>query len=226
MWTNSISFTICPLKFEFYRKPNGDFNYTEMVNELFVKELEKYQLEDTFVDIYKLQIKKMLGNITKEQKNENALIKKQLTELKTKKEKLEERFAFGEITQEMYIKFNNKIAADIASLEPDFDMDEKTISNFESRIDKALDFSCNIQKYWLLAKVENKKQIQKLVFPDGLILDTKNRQYLTSNVNKLFVLSRSFTDECRGMKKGLSTQKSEKSSTVAGTRVELVTSGL
>ena len=107
-----------------------------------------------------------------------------------------------------------------------FDMDEKTISNFESRIDKALDFSCNIQKYWLLAKVENKKQIQKLVFPDGLILDTKNRQYLTSNVNKLFVLSRSFTDECRGMKKGLSTQKSEKSSTVAGTRVELVTSGL
>ena len=96
-----------------------------------------------------------------------------------------------------------------------FDMDEKTISNFESRIDKALDFSCNIQKYWLLAKVENKKQIQKLVFPDGLILDTKNRQYLTSNVNKLFVLSRSFTDECRGMKKGLSTQKSEKSSTLA-----------
>ena len=107
-----------------------------------------------------------------------------------------------------------------------FDMDEKTISNFESRIDKALDFSCNIQKYWLLAKVENKKQIQKLVFPDGLILDTKNRQYLTSNVNKLFVLNRSFTDECRGVKKGLSTQKSEKSSTVAGTRVELVTSGL
>ncbi len=195
-------------------------------HELFVKEMEKYKLEDTFVYIYKLQIKKMLGNITKEQKNENTLLKKQLTELKTKKEKLEERFAFGEITQEMYIKFNNKIAADIAALEPDFDMDEKTISNFESMIDKAVDFSRNMQKYWLLAKVENKKQIQKLVFPDGLILDTKKRQYLTSNINKLFVLSCSFLNEYEVNEKGLSTPKSEKSSTVAGTRVELVTSGL
>ena len=195
-------------------------------HELFVKELEKYQLEDTFVDIYKLQIKKMLGNITKEQKNENALIKKQLTELKTKKEKLEERFAFGEISEEMYMKFNAKIDADIVSLEPVFDMDEKTISNFDNKIDKAVDFSCNIQKYWLLAKVENKKQIQKLVFPDGLILDTKKRQYLTSKVNELFVLNCSFSDEYRVEQKGLSTQKSEKSSTVAGTRVELVTSGL
>lgn len=126
----------------------------------------------------------------------------------------------------MYIKFNNKIAADIAALEPDFDMDEKTISNFESMIDKAVDFSRNMQKYWLLARVENKKQIQKLVFPDGLILDTKNRQYLTSNTNELFVLNRSFLNEYEVDEKGLSTQKSEKSSTVAGTRVELVTSGL
>lgn len=195
-------------------------------HDLFVQQLALYQLDENFKEVYKLQINKMLGNITKEQKNESALVRKQLTELKTKKEKLEERFAYGEISEDMYLKFNTKINADIAALEPDFDVDEKAISNFENRVGKAVDFSCNIQKYWLLGSVDNKKKIQKLVFPEGLILDTKNRQYLTSKVNELFALNASFTDEYRGKERGLSTQKSEKSSTVAGTRVELVTSGL
>ena len=59
-------------------------------HDLYVKELAKYQLEDAFVDVYKLQIKKVLGNITKEQKNEGPLVRKELTELRTKRDKLEE----------------------------------------------------------------------------------------------------------------------------------------
>ena len=110
-------------------------------HDLFVQQLSMYQLDDSFSEIYKFQIKKMLGNITKEQKNEDALVKKQLTELKNKKEKLEERFAFGEITEDMYSKFNTKITADIAALEPNLDIDEKSISNFAERVDKAVDFS-------------------------------------------------------------------------------------
>ena len=195
-------------------------------HDLFVQQLSMYQLDDSFSEIYKFQIKKMLGNITKEQKNEDALVKKQLTELKNKKEKLEERFAFGEITEDMYSKFNTKITADIAALEPNLDIDEKSISNFAERVDKAVDFSCNIHNYWMLANVDNKKRIQKLVFPNGLILDAKNRQYLTSKVNELFVVNTSFSNEYMGKEKGLITDKSDKSSTVAGTRVELVTSGL
>lgn len=92
-----------------------------------------YQMKDNFSDIYKLQIKKMLGNISKEKKNESALVKKQLSELKNKKDKFEERFAYGEKSEEMYMKLNTKIMAEIAELKPDFDMDEKTISNFQSQ---------------------------------------------------------------------------------------------
>lgn len=102
-------------------------------HDLFVQQLAMYQMKDNFSDIYKLQIKKMLGNISKEKKNESALVKKQLSELKNKKDKLEERFAYGEKSEEMYMKFNTKIMAEIAELKPDFDMDEKTISNFQSQ---------------------------------------------------------------------------------------------
>ena len=33
----------------------------------------------------------------------------------------------------MYLEFNIKITADIAALEPNFDVDEKVISNFRSQ---------------------------------------------------------------------------------------------
>ena len=51
-----------------YKKLTSDYVKVEKLGEreILVKELEKYELEDTYVDLYKLQIKKMLGNITKE----------------------------------------------------------------------------------------------------------------------------------------------------------------
>lgn len=51
-------------------------------------------------------------------------------------------------------------------------------------------------------------------------------EYLTSKTNKSFSLNATLSIRYKGKGKGLSTKKSEKSSTVAGTRVELVTSGL
>jgi len=53
---------------------------------------------------------------------------------------------------------------------------------------KALSFIQNISKYWLSTSVLNKERIQKLLFPQGLILDVEKRQYLTSEVNTLFML--------------------------------------
>lgn len=53
---------------------------------------------------------------------------------------------------------------------------------------KALSFIQNISKYWLSTSVLNKERIQKLLFPQGLTLDVEKRQYLTSEVNTLFML--------------------------------------
>jgi hypothetical protein len=46
-----------------------------------------------------------------------------------------------------------------------------------------------------------KVRLQKLIFPDGLILDIKNRSYLTKNINKLFQLIVSISDNLEGNKK-------------------------
>ena len=193
-------------------------------HDLFIQQLSTFQMDEIFSDIYKLQIKKILGNITNEKKNEGNLVKKQLTELKNKKEKLEERHAYGEINDDMYSKYYAKITAEIAELMSNNVIDEKSISNLQSKVEKSIDFTRNIQKYWLLGSVDKKKRIQKLVFPDGLILDARNRQYLTSKTNKLFTLNHSLSNEYGIKEKGLITNKSDKSSTVARPRIELGTS--
>jgi len=79
-----------------------------------------------------------------------------------------------------------------------------------------IDFSQNASKYWVSANLDNKRRIQKLVFPAGLVIDTAKRQYLTSNVNVLFVAKRSFSRHPEAENKKLPTEISEESG-LAGT---------
>jgi hypothetical protein len=53
-------------------------------------------------------------------------------------------------------------------------------------LDKVIDFSQATTKYWVSGNLNVKKTIQNFLFPDGLVLDTEKRQYLTSKVNSLF----------------------------------------
>lgn len=54
------------------------------------------------------------------------------------------------------------------------------------------------------------------MFPEGLRVDTQNRQYLTSKVNILFSVKRSFSNEKEDTKKGLPIKSDEESCLVAG----------
>jgi len=55
-----------------------------------------------------------------------------------------------------------------------------------------------------------------LVFPEGIFVDTKNRTYLTSNVNSLFLAKSEFMRTSGGINKKLPIKSDEESSLVAG----------
>jgi len=63
--------------------------------------------------------------------------------------------------------------------------------------------SQNICKYSASGSLSVKKTIQNIVFPDGLLLDTEKRQYLSSKVNSLFSLKRYFIGTSGGKKEKL-----------------------
>ena len=55
-----------------------------------------------------------------------------------------------------------------------------------------------------------------MVFPEGIVVDTKNRRYLTSKVNSLFLLKSRFIGDYEGVNKKLPTKNDEESYLVAG----------
>ena len=56
-----------------------------------------------------------------------------------------------------------------------------------------------------------------MVFPEGIVIDTKNREYLTSKVNSLFLAKSQFKRTSEGTNKKLPIKSDEESHLVAGT---------
>ena len=81
-------------------------------------------------------------------------------------------------------------------------------------IEKSIEISQDINNYWQLGDLEEKRKIQKLVFPEGIVVDTTNRTYLTSKVNSLFLAKSQFKRTSEGVNKKLPINSDEESSLV------------
>ncbi len=57
-------------------------------------------------------------------------------------------------------------------------------------------------KYFRNRNLETKRRVQKMVFPVGIVINTKKRQYITSKVNALFSVKREFKKASQGKIKG------------------------
>ena len=94
------------------------------------------------------------------------------------------------------------------------------ISNLESLLKKALEKLENLSKIWNSGELEEKRALQKTLFPEGIFYDAKNNQYLTKNTNQFIELVACLSRNCEGIKKEDSQNKFEKSSSVLGMGVE------
>jgi hypothetical protein len=69
-------------------------------------------------------------------------------------------------------------------------------------------------------------KLQNLLFPKGLYVDVKKREYLTENLNSFFVLTSYFSNICGEQKKDSPSKNDEESVLVAGAGLEPTTFGL
>jgi site-specific DNA recombinase len=83
------------------------------------------------------------------------------------------------------------------------------ISNLDTFIEKSIEISQNIHKNRQLWALEEKRKLQKLIFPEGIVVDTKDRRYLTSKVNSLFLLKSGFVGSYEGINKKLPAKNDE-----------------
>jgi site-specific DNA recombinase len=74
-------------------------------------------------------------------------------------------------------------------LKDKFQIPEIDTSNFKTSLNRTVDLIQNMSEYWTKGCLDIKRRIQRLVFPSGILYNPENRQYLTPEVNQLFVVT-------------------------------------
>lgn len=125
-------------------------------------------------------------SLTKENKENESSVKKQISRLQSKLETMEERFAIGDINKEIYEKFKVKYQSEINVLESNLFNSSISSSNLEKAIKKALRVSSNLSELWTSGDLTQKKKLQNLVFPSGIGYDKLKGEVRTKKVNSIF----------------------------------------
>ena len=119
-------------------------------------------------------------------KVDEVVVKKRVTELQNNIDKLEERFVLNEITKEQYDKFSLKYRDELTQLRKETKTYAEMSSNLEKAVEKGLNIAENISQLWVSSDYYEKQQLQYLVFPEGMLYDKKNDTVRTLRINTLF----------------------------------------
>ncbi|MBK7128234.1 MAG: recombinase family protein [Crocinitomicaceae bacterium] len=159
----------------------------KQMHELFLQTLKEYELTDIEL---KQPMKEMLIQVFIQMHEEsiaNALgLEKQVSALQMNLNKIGKRFALGEIDRELYLKYKEEFDKELTDLTDEIENSHFNLSNLENAIDIALGSAANLSEAWSSGDLEEKRRIQKMVFPEGIRYDHEKHVYRTPRVNSMF----------------------------------------
>lgn len=196
------------------------------LNDIFNEYLSNYALDSNFQSAFKEQMRLTIKQLDNEQEDEHKIITKRISETKTKLDSLKEKYVFEGFPLESYNEFKIPLEKEIAKLNEELSNINSKISNQDKKIEDCVEVAKNISKYWSSGSMHTKTRIQKLVFPEGVVINPKNRQYRTSKINMIFSKNSVIPRDARWEIKNPSAISSDGSYLVAGTGLEPVTFGL
>ena len=93
-----------------------------------------------------------------------------------------------------------------------------TTANLSKKISVALKKLQNLDTVWANGEYETKKRIQKLLFPEGIVVDAEKKLLRTDNINYLFRVIANISVSSKHKKKQTFNENIEKSALVAQDR--------
>ena len=125
-----------------------------------------------------------------------------LNTLNARLEKLEERFAFGEIDREIFEKVGGKLKQEIKAINDEVNRSGIELSNPALLIDHSLEIISNLSDFWVSSDYDDKRKLQEVLFPRGVLFDKQSNNYRTLEVNSLLELTHSISNHLGGNKNG------------------------
>ncbi|MBZ9628148.1 recombinase family protein [Psychroflexus sp. CAK1W] len=225
-------------KYDYYKCQNKSCNCKDLnansstksikkgINNLFEDYLNQFVLDTKYTEAFKAQMKLTINDRNNESIQLETSLNSQLENLNIQLDSLERKYAFEELDVNLYKKFRDEIEYKIGEKNREKSNLSLKISNLDKKIEKCVNVTQNISKYWRSSKTDDKIRMQKLIFPHGIVIDPIKRQYRTTEINSVFSLISSISRESEDKKKDSSTNLVNESHSVAGTGLEPVTFGL
>ena len=198
----------------------------QLMHEKFAQLLNQFQLDKNLIPVIRRQLEITWNNLMDSSANDSKSMIAKLSDLKGKLEKVEDRFAIGEIDRVIYDKASTKLKAEITQLSSELEKSDFNLSNPLELIEKGVVFASDLANCWVNGDFEERQMVQNILFPEGIFYDKENDTYRTSGINEVIGLIAEFSGAYKNEERRQVNQVDQLSPSVAGTGLEPVTFGL
>ncbi len=193
-------------------------------NNLFAEKLSELTIKPEMIAPLMYQLNFDFERLNQDRKLQKEELEKRLKEVDKKIETLQEKYLISDnVSPDVYNKFLEKYTAERDAITVEMEQSAMNSSNIEKYMKLALDLACKLTSVWASSNAAGKMSLQKLVFPDGIALDTKNDIVLTKKVNTVFQWIAERAGNTPQNENGQTAIQSNLSIQVGTTRFELAT---
>ena len=136
------------------------------------------------------------------------------------------RYGTGQIPKDVYELTKKNLDKEIDDLSVQVLKLEENSSNHVSEVNRVILTACKLKTLWKNGSYKNRQNLQKLVFPDGLIWDKETDKPRTIRENEAFKFMRSLSSTYEKWSKEKTGKSFDFSGLVAEAGLEPTTSGL
>ncbi|UYZ64745.1 AraC family transcriptional regulator [Hymenobacter weizhouensis] len=186
--------------------------------------LQTYTLPTHLVAPLKSITASLFHQLNQEGAQKRKALHAELKKVQQKLEKMEERYAIGELDPNVYEKFRRKITAEeLLPVQLEYQRLATDVSNLEAYTNFAVETAADLHSVWTKADLLTHQQLQQMIHPNGIAFAPESGLYRIGRANVIFDTIASLTARSTKQKTGLTTSKDDKSGLVGPTGIEPVT---
>ena len=159
---------------------------TEYAEYLFTQYLKSFEMKKDVIEKIFNDLKLYLEKNQNDNKNTIANIKRDITTLETKKEKIEELVIDGTFDRATYLRKKDEIDKDIISKKIQLEDYETGLIDVTGLIEYGKRFIYSLSSLWLNLETAKKRGFQEILFPEGLSIE--NGEFRTTKISPILSL--------------------------------------
>lgn len=148
--------------------------------------LGRYDLSKEILSQFESVVTDMIEQYNTEAISQTRILKKRLTEINNDMDAAHMRYATGKVEEESFTVALKKLNEEKDVILLELEKWDADLSNSRNEVQEVIATASNIGGLWHEADLGTKKQIQNLVFPQGVYWDKEIGDYRTVYKNKIF----------------------------------------